>query len=453
LHDAFTCPAAISIMKNPSLENGTALTQTSLRRHIPVLDGIRGLAILMVLFHHGADMSSAGLFDDIALWGLHFGGRGVDLFFVLSGFLITGIIADTKGQKGYFISFYARRILRIFPLYYALIILSFFILPNVGSFLAGLESVPVQTAEVIQGKLDRFGQVNDYQVYYWLFFSNFVIAHLNEWGHGILGVSWSLAIEEQFYLLWPFLFFFLDAKRMKIVCLFLLLFSPLFRVIVLATGKDPFFGGDITVIDLYVLTPGRLEGLVLGALLALHLRTGKDELEPERKLRALVKPALFFAIVGIAGALIADMPHYFGEHNSEIESWEAAAFGFTSVAFGLAGVVVLALAARPGTWWYAFWTSRFMCSFGKYSYAIYLTHLPVRALIRDMIYGPASNGDRFGTAWIEFPKVMGSEFIGQILFFIPMLAVCWLVGWLSWNLFEKQVLKLKKYFPYGRKKA
>ena len=77
------------------------------------------------------------------------------------------------------------------------------------------------------------------------------------------------------------------------------------------------------MIDVYVLTPGRLEGLVLGALLALHLRTGTGDLEPERKLRALVKPALFFAIIGIAGALIADMPHYFGDHNAEIESWEA----------------------------------------------------------------------------------------------------------------------------------
>ena len=439
-------------MSSATTDQKHALTQKSLRSHLPVLDGIRGLAILMVLFHHGANMANSWWVDKFALIGLHFGGRGVDLFFVLSGFLITGIIYDTRGRKGYFTSFYARRILRIFPLYYLLIIISFYVFPNVGALLASLPSISAENAELIQSKVDRFGGVNEHQWYFWLFLSNFLIANLNNWGHGILGVSWSLAIEEQFYLLWPFLFLFLKPDRMKIVCIALLIFSPIFRAWLLLRGTDPFFGGEITHLDVYVLTPGRLEGLSLGALLALYLRGGSGDLEPERRLRKLTKPALFFAIFGIGLALLVALPRYFGgEAGKTLTQNLSGYFSYTIVAFGLTGVVILALASRPGTWWYRFWTSKFMCSFGKYSYAIYLTHIPVRAVIRDFFYGPHQQGDRFGTAMFQFPYVFGTELFGQLLFYIPMLAACWAVGWLSWHLYEKQFLKLKKFFPYGPK--
>ncbi len=428
------------------------LTQHSLRRHIPVLDGIRGLAILLVLFHHGGDMAASGLVDELVLWGLHSGARGVDLFFVLSGFLITGIIADTRGRKGFFTSFYARRVLRIFPVYYALVFLSFYILPNLGAFLVELPGVSQANADMVQTKLDRFGSVSEYEVHFWLFFSNFVFAELNAWGHGILAVSWSLAIEEQFYLLWPFLFFVLDARRMKWVCLLLLVGSPLFRIGLLLHGSDPFYGGDLSRIDLNVLTFGRLEGLALGALLALHLRGGTAELDPEHRLRRLVRPAQIAAVVGVVVAVLSDLPFHLAV-DPDVKSrlglmlgW----FGYTFAAVGLAGVVVLAIAAKPGSFWYAFWTSRVMCSFGKYSYAIYLTHLPIRALIRDLVYGPNFNGSRFGTAFLQFPTLFGSELPGQILFYVLAIPACWFAGWLSWNLLEKHVLKLKKYFPYGR---
>ena len=125
-------------MSNSHQDSPHALTQDGLRRHIPALDGIRGLAILLVLFHHGSNMAPATAVDTFSLWTLHFGARGVDLFFVLSGFLITGIIADTRGRSGFFTSFYARRILRIFPLYYALVFLSFYIIPNLGSAIAAM---------------------------------------------------------------------------------------------------------------------------------------------------------------------------------------------------------------------------------------------------------------------------------------------------------------------------
>ncbi|MBZ0171679.1 MAG: acyltransferase, partial [Phycisphaerales bacterium] len=288
--------------------------------------------------------------------------------------------------------------------------------------------------------------------YYWTYLSNFVSAKVNMWRHGILDVSWSLAIEEQFYLLCPLLVYFVGAARMKLVCVVLLIASPLFRAWMLLRGTDPFFGGETTIIDVYVLTPGRLEGLSLGALIALHLRGGSDNLAPDRRLRALVGPAKIIAPVFLGASLLGEGSRYLSEHAVHSHTQFTAFAGYSCVAIGFAAVLVLALSARPGGFWFRFWTWKPLRSFGKYSYAIYLVHMPVRAVIRDMIYGPNFNGSRFGDAIVTFPRIGGSELPGQILFYIPAFAACWVVGWLSWNLYEKHFLKLKRFFPYERKR-
>lgn len=431
-----------------------ALTSESLRGHLPVLDGIRGLAIVMVLFHHCTDMAVVTSADKAATLFLHWGGFGVDLFFVLSGFLITGILADTRGHKGFFKSFYARRVLRIFPLYYAICLFSFVILPNLGPALGSLPGVSQGVADTIDTKLDRFGTVGGDQWYYWTYLSNFVSAKVNAWRHGILDVSWSLAIEEQFYLLWPLLVCVLGRARMKIVCIACLIVSPAFRAWMLLRGTDPFFGGETTIIDVYVLTPGRLEGLALGALLALHLRgeeKGVNPAEPGRRLTRLIPIAKVVAPVCLITSLCFEATRFFSDDKVHSHTAYTAYAGYSIIAVGFAAVLVLALAAAPGTFWYRFWTLKPLRSFGKYSYAIYLVHMPVRAVIRDLIYGPNFNGSRFGDALVSFPKIGQSELLGQVLFFIPAFAACWVVGWLSWNLFEKHFLKLKKFFPYQRR--
>jgi len=427
------------------------LNAESLRRHIPVLDGIRGMAIVLVLFHHCTDMAVVTGVDKAASLFLHWGGFGVDLFFVLSGFLITGILADTRGHRGYFRSFYARRVLRIFPLYYAICLLSFVVLPNVGPMLAKAPGVSASIAETISTKLDRFGTVGGDQWYYWTYLSNFVAAKVDMWRHGILDVSWSLAIEEQFYLVWPLLVFMLGLLRMRWVCVGLLVLSPVFRAWLLMRGTDPFFGGETSIIDVYVLTPGRLEGLALGALIALFLRGGQDNEAPGRRLAALVPFARVIAPVCLLLSVGFEATRYLEDHPVHSHTIWTAYAGYTVVAIGFAAVLVLALAAVPGTFWFRFWTWKPLKSFGKYSYAIYLLHMPVRAVIRDLIYGPNFRGTRFGDALLTFPKIGGSELLGQILFFIPAFAACWFAGWLSWHLFEKHFLKLKRFFPYHRK--
>jgi peptidoglycan/LPS O-acetylase OafA/YrhL len=157
-----------------------ALTAESIRGHLPVLDGIRGMAIVLVLFHHCTDMGVYTGVDKAATLLLHWGGFGVDLFFVLSGFLITGILADTRGSKNYFKAFYMRRVLRIFPLYYAICLFSFVILPNLGPVLGSVPGAPESLADTIDSKLDRFGSVGSDQWYYWTYLSNFVAAKVNE---------------------------------------------------------------------------------------------------------------------------------------------------------------------------------------------------------------------------------------------------------------------------------
>ena len=168
------------------------------RSHLPGLDGIRGLAILMVMFSHFIVVGKN--LDPLSPFGrfLHSGYLGVDLFFVLSGFLITGILIDSKITPNYFRVFYMRRALRIFPLYYLLLAVSWltvvFITPQDKPLLTGVDSM----------------------AWFWLYASNIGMAVKGDWLNSPtwvgLGHFWSLAVEEQFYLVWPLLVYLMPVK-------------------------------------------------------------------------------------------------------------------------------------------------------------------------------------------------------------------------------------------------
>src|SRR6185503_19750329 len=174
----------------PALRDAAAGTSSASRSHVPSLDGIRGLAIAIVLVHNGTFIlhGSHATLPKVAAAVAAAGWLGVQLFFVLSGFLITGILLDSRTRPQFFRTFYTRRTLRIFPLYYAFLASALFIVPL-------LANVPDWHATALRN-----------QVFYWTYTSNWA----NPLGYAIPGLShfWSLAVEEQFYLFWPVVVFF-----------------------------------------------------------------------------------------------------------------------------------------------------------------------------------------------------------------------------------------------------
>ena len=203
--------------------------------------------MVMVLHFTTFPRMTANVFVDSAFRGVAATGwAGVDLFFVLSGFLITGILLDTKGAPRFFRTFYARRFLRIFPLYYGFLAIAFWVAPLLDP---SLGVVPLSA-----------------QGWYWAYLSNVQLALAGAWQKPVwIGHFWSLAIEEQFYLVWPFLVYATSAKNLVRVCIALIVAALLTRVALVATGH-----GFAT----YVLTPCRTDALATGALIAALMRTG-----------------------------------------------------------------------------------------------------------------------------------------------------------------------------------
>jgi peptidoglycan/LPS O-acetylase OafA/YrhL len=159
-------------------------------RHLPSLDGLRGLAVLMVLLFHS---------EDVLGWWTSHGYLGVTLFFVLSGFLITGILVDTRSSPNFFKSFYARRALRIFPVYYGALAILFLLVPRLAP------SAPLPPR-------------HDWP-FYLVYLNNWTSLLWEQNNLGFTGHFWSLAVEEQFYAVWPLIVFLVPAHRLKWVTL------------------------------------------------------------------------------------------------------------------------------------------------------------------------------------------------------------------------------------------
>jgi peptidoglycan/LPS O-acetylase OafA/YrhL len=210
--------------------------------HLPGLDGIRGLAILLVMFSHFIVVGEnhgdgTHPFHRLLLSGY----LGVDLFFVLSGFLITGILVDARSRPHYFRTFYMRRALRIFPLYYGLLAVAYLSVP-----LLSPEDAPLLTGA-------------DSPWWYWLYASNIGMAVKGNWLTSptwfSLGHFWSLAVEEQFYMVWPFVVFLTKTRWLYRLCAVLVLSSPFVMA---------WLHFEIGQLGTYVSTLGRVGSLAAG---------------------------------------------------------------------------------------------------------------------------------------------------------------------------------------------
>ena len=379
----------------PSLHRVERISSPAPSR-IPALDGVRGVAILLVLMFHQTILVPQNRLDSLIARLGGMGWVGVDLFFVLSGFLITGILLDAKGQAHYFRNFYARRVLRIFPLYYAVVFVSLVVLPHIH-----------------HPKAQNFGRVRGDEVWYWTYLSNFIIAKRNAWRHGILDVSWSLAIEEQFYLFWPTIVLLCSRRVLMGVCGILIGGALVFRTVMAGAGADTIF--------IFVSTPSYVDALAIGALLAAVARGAGG-------MARWIRPA--WAVVVASASLLVVL---FVTRNETAESPWMQTAGFSTLAILFGGVLVLASSSAAPA---AFFAHPLLRTFGKYSYALYLFNLPLRAVVRDSIFTPE-----------KVPALLHSRIPGQLLFYLAATAISFVAAFASWHLYEKHFLRLKRFFP------
>ena len=374
------------------------------QQHVPALDGVRGLAILLVLFFHFLQISGSSTVVRLIQKSWGFGWMGVDLFFVLSGFLITGILFDAKQRSPsashYFRNFYARRTVRIFPLYFAFLALFLLVLPRVLG----------------QTHVQLFGAPPVPQWWYWLYVYNWHSApHDPATFSHTLGVTWSLCIEEQFYLVWPAVVLLCSARGLLRACVAVVAMSLLWRLGCVMLG----YVGLQT--DIWSFA--RMEGLATGAALAVMLRT--------RDLRPLVKPA--WALVVLVPVLTVGLNVLDG---SLRDSKVYRVVGYTTLAAMFGSLLLVTITSPSTSPLVRFFSSGVMRTLGKYSYAIYLFNQPIKYTILAFVFDPDTQG-----------MVLGSKVPAQLAFFLLVTFVTLGVAWLSWNLFEKHFLKLKVLFP------
>jgi peptidoglycan/LPS O-acetylase OafA/YrhL len=386
--------------------------------HVPLLDGVRGVAILLVLAHHLTvlDGAAAG-FDGWFARTLGLGWCGVDLFFVLSGYLITGILFDSRAGRHYFRSFYARRILRIFPLYYAVTF----------AFLVALPVLAEHVPRLARSLPPAFGQSRGQGVWFWTYLCNYAMAFGVAFPPA-LGACWSLAVEEQFYLLWPFVIRFLSAPMLRRICAGLLVASFTLRIVLVGAGA-PFLA-------VYVLTPTRMDCLAVGAMIALAFRMPRPSVAATRLAPRILALSLItlLTVAALQGSLDREGPIMLTA-------------GFSAVPLLFGSLLVIALEGGPGSLLSRALTTSFLRFFGKYSYALYLFHIPFRSLIRGLLYGPLG-GD--GHPRFHFLSIAGSQVPGQLLFYLVAGIPCVGAALLSWYCFERPFLSLKRFFPVSR---
>ena len=378
-------------------DDGAAAVPSS-RARVPALDGVRGLAILIVVIHNASWVLAPSAWFPLKLIGAltATGWVGVQLFFVLSGFLITSILLATRESAHYLRNFYVRRVLRIFPLYYGFLILVFVIGPWFAS--------PEWTAVARKN-----------QWWLWTFTSNWG----GPLGHGVpyLPHFWSLAVEEQFYLMWPFLVLLLSRRQLVALCVATILVTPVIRLGLRFEG--------LPALAAYEFTTSRWDALAGGALLSLLSATDSGR----ARLAKHLAPLGLVSLVALVTVVLATRGFREGEFLVQVIgqsltvvlcAWLVYSACAPSSALGNATQECLS----------APWL-RFL---GKYSYAIYVFHVPLHQ-IASVYIGDAVNGADSPWRMLRWALYVASIGGASILAALA-----------SWRLLEKPFLDLKDRF-------
>lgn len=367
--------------------------------YVPHLDGLRGVAILLVMVYHftqGISLRNpfTGVFVDLAAGFF----VGVDIFFVVSGFLITRILLAMNLTRRAYLVFTARRVLRIFPPYWFYLIACLALLPALRQYSAR-------------------SYLNDHWLWFFTYTNNIRIA-LEGWPASYLSHLWSLAIEEQFYLIWPLVLLLLAMTKLWLPLLGLMVLAPAAaRYFLYAKGADP--------VALYVLLPTRLDPLAIGALIAYCESRGLLR-QCHKAMKLLAIPAGLFMLL------------YLTQRSLDSVSVMSTGLRIAGQHFAtglLTGVLITAGLTRPGVVRRMF-TRNWLVKIGTVSYSLYLWHFAVNAIFRNEELHPLY----FGRA--ELPVEV------YLLFYIPMAGlISYLIAMLSWKYFEEPILRLKRYFP------
>lgn len=376
------------------------------------LDGVRGIAVLAVMAYHFALFAelpaSATWLDSTVATITNTGWVGVDLFFVLSGFLITGILYDAAAAPtGYFRAFYARRALRILPVYFGFLAVLLWLLPAVHS---------MQSAD--------FRELRSNQLWFWGFSANIWMAGREWWQANLYGTGhlWSLAIEEQFYIVWPAVVLLSRRRGLMAIAAIAIVVPFALRIVLWQVDARPY--------TIYVLTPARLDGLAVGAMIALCVR------DPRARARLLHwRAPLALAALAILIALLATQ----GEIDPYNRWMQYAGLSALAVLFG---TVIATVATGSTGALRAVTHTRFLRATGRYSYALYVFHVPIATWL-------AWNTDI--ASWP--PTVLGSYLPGRLLFSGVACIITFAAAIASWHLYESQLLKLKDRVPYGAQRA
>lgn len=395
---------------SPSAERAAATEPA----RVVALDGLRGIAVLLVLQGHftasgntlfdggarGIDRGARGI-DRGALIISSWGWIGVDLFLVLSGFLITGILFDAKAGAPYFRNFYARRVLRIFPLYYGYLAIIFLIMPLV---------FPVDWNAPLK-----------HQIWYWLYVPDLravLQKSVVEYPfHGVVGHLWSLAIEEQFYLVWPAVVLVLGRRHLLLACAGVVVASFAFRAMLIAFDVD----GAAN----YTLLPGRMGSLAVGAAIALVARSDSGF----AAFRRWLVPVAAGSAAGIL-AIIA-IRHGFDPGDPWVQLG-----GYTLLGLFFGAAVAAGASGEAGRMLDRVLTNPMLTACGRYSYALYVLQGVAILFVRW----------RFDEAG-GLPLLAGSRLPAVLFFSLVTGALTFAAAWLSWHVYENQFLKLKRYFP------
>ena len=405
-------------------------------RRIPELDGLRGLAILLVLvFHYFA---SSNLLPRYVLAFARLSWSGVDLFFVLSGFLLGGILLDARSSPEYFKTFYARRAYRILPVY-ALTLIVFWLIMSLGN-----SSGNVAMRWLFSGAFPWYVYVSLTQ--------NFAMTWHSSLGAAWLGPTWSLAVEEQFYLTLPLIIRYVSRRRLPWVLGSIIVAAPVCRVLLRLFYAN-------WVVGSFVLMPCRADSLMLGVAAALFLKSEWGFAFLIRHKRCLygVETLLFAGMIWMArkatsllpettvGQAIGGSPQL-PEHSLRDlgNFWFAfrvsartaiSSLNYTWIALFYLGLLLIALTQRESLLSRAL-RVRWLMGMGIIAYGTYLFHQAILGLYYGLVRG-------------RLPAIENFPDLGLTL--IALLTTLALAK-VSWDWFEKPLVKRAHKYRYPNKR-